>query len=157
MADAESFFPQRLPALLVIGDFFSPAMEPVRLCVEKLVERGCDARFAASVPGTSGNPAGDGWFPDLVVVCQHWPDEFTERDVRRLMVLYPLARVTCCYGPWCQSDGRSRDIWPLATRVPVCSAAGRIRRELDVLAGLCRPLPLTASRDEVFLFDSPVL
>lgn len=157
MADADTSFQQRSPALLVIGDFFSPAMEPVRLCVEDLVHEGCDARFAAGVPGPAADPATEGWFPDFVVVCQHWPDEFTERDVRRLMGLYPLARVSCCYGPWCQSDGRSRDIWPFAVRVPVCSAAGRIGRELEVLAGLRRPLPLTASRDEVFLFDTPVL
>jgi hypothetical protein len=143
-----------MPAtLLVIGDFFSPAMEPVRICIEALVDGGCDARFAAGVPGTLERPADDAWFPDLVVVCQHWPDEFTERDVRRLVGLYPLARVTCCYGPWCESDARSRDIWPLSVRAPVRYAADRIRRELEVIAGFGRPLPLTASRDEIFLFD----
>jgi hypothetical protein len=160
MADADTSTPARSPALLVIGDFFSPAMQPVRLCVERLVENACDARFRAGVPETAVSLGatldGEPWYPDLVVVCQHWPDEFTERDVRRLLTLSPLARLSCCYGPWCQSDGRSRDIWPLATRVPVESAAGRIARELEVLAGLRRPLPLTASRDEVFLFDTPV-
>jgi hypothetical protein len=148
-----------MPAtLLVIGDFLSATMEPVRICVEALIDGGNDARFAASVPGISERPEDSGWFPDLVVVCQHWPEEFTEQDVRRLLRMYPLARVTCCYGLWCESDGRNRDIWPLSVRVPVRSAADRIGRELEVIAGFRRPLPLTASRDEVFLFeaDGPV-
>lgn len=147
---------KRFPALFVIGDFFSPVMDPLRLCVEDLVRNGCDARFAASLPTTGEASAADDWFPDLVLVCQHWPDEFTERDMLRILALYPLARLTCCYGPWCQSDGRSRDIWPLAARVPVQAAAERIARELEVVAGTRRPLPLTASRDEVFLFDTAV-
>ncbi len=66
--------------------------------------------------------------------------------------LYPLARLVCCYGPWCASDGRTRDIWPLAVRVPVDAAAERIRRELEVLSGRRQPLPLTASRDEDLSF-----
>ena len=85
------------------------------------------------------------WFPDLVIVCQHWPDEFSEHEIHRLLARYPLARVICCYGPWCRSDGRRRDLWPFAVRVPVEEAAGRIRREREVLAGRRQPLPLTAS------------
>jgi hypothetical protein len=154
MANAETLLPERSPKLLVIGDFFSPTMQPVRRCVEYLVEAGADARFVPTVPQNMVESGGDGSFPDLVVVCQHWPDEYTDRDVRRLIGLFPLARVSCCYGPWCASDGRSRDIWPLSLRVPVELAPERIRRELDVLAGRRRPLPLTASRDEVFLFDA---
>jgi hypothetical protein len=140
--------------LLVIGDFFSTTMQPVRHCVEALVEGGHDARFVASLSRNVANPEDTTWFPDLVIVCQHWPDEFTERDVLSILRTSPLARLTCCYGPWCESDGRTRDIWPLAVRVPVRSAADRIHRELDVIAGFSRPLPLTASRDEIFLFDS---
>jgi hypothetical protein len=154
MANAENSLPERSPKLLVIGDFFSPIMQPVRRCVESLVEAGADARFVPGVPQAGADSDGGGWFPDLVVVCQHWPDEYTDGQVRRLIGFFPLARVSCCYGPWCASDGRSRDIWPLAVRVPVDSAAERIRRELDVVAGRRRPLPLTASRDEVFLFDA---
>jgi hypothetical protein len=140
--------------LLILGDFFSTAMEPVRLCVETLIDGGSDARFAASVSRISERPDDTGWFPDLIVVCQQWPDEFTEQDVRRLFTLYPLARLTCCYALWCESDGRNRDIWPHSVRVPVRCAAARIGRELEVIAGTTQPLPLTASRDEIFLFDA---
>jgi hypothetical protein len=37
--------------------------------------------------------------------------------------------------------------------VPAAFAAQRIAIEFEVLAGTRWPLPLTASRDEIFLFD----
>jgi hypothetical protein len=154
MVDADTPLRQPSPAILVIGEFFSPEMSAVRVCVEKLVAAGADLCLSPRVPEGTARSDAPVWFPDLVVVCQHWPDEFTERDVRRILTLFPLARLACCYGPWCQSDGRSRDIWPLAVRVPAAAAPDRLRRELDVVAGRIRPLPLTASRDEVFLFDA---
>jgi hypothetical protein len=144
----------RSPPLLVIGDLFSPTMKPLRAFVEHLVESGCDARFVASVAEARALSTDDGWFPELVLVCQHGSDEFTTQDVHGLIGRFPLARLVCCYGPWCASDGRTRDIWPLAVRVPVELAAERIRRELEVLSGRRPPLPLTASRDEIFLFDN---
>jgi len=140
--------------VLVIGDESSTAMQPVRICVEGLVADGADARFAADATKLSEDTGWNGWHPDLVVVCQHWSDEFGEPDVQRLLESYPLARLVCCYGLWCESDGRTRDVWPLSVRVPARSAAERIGCELAVIAGTRAPLPLTASRDEIFLFDA---
>ncbi|MEX0715608.1 MAG: hypothetical protein WD066_03435 [Planctomycetaceae bacterium] len=91
--------------------------------------------------------------PDLVVALQSWPDEFPRTVVERAIARFPLARWVCCYGEWCASDGRSRDIWPPGARVPVASARSRIARELAVIRGDLSPLPPTASRDEVFAFD----
>jgi len=47
----------------------------------------------------------------------------------------------------------ARDVWPLAVRVPAEFGARRIDLELQVLSGDRWPLPLTASRDEIFAFD----
>ena len=92
MADADTPSRQPSPAILVIGEFFSPEMSALRLCVENLVAVGCrSSAFRPAVPAERPSSDGPDWFPDLVVVCQHWPDEFTERDVRRLLTLYPLA------------------------------------------------------------------
>lgn len=154
MADVSAQFAERSPNLFVVGDFFSPTMTPLRIFVESLVESGCDARFAVRVAEVSPCQTDEPWFPELVIVCQHLPDEFTTAEVHRLIGLFPLARLVCCYGPWCASDGRTRDLWPLAVRVPVELGPERIRRELEVLSGRRRPLPLTASRDEIFLFDN---
>jgi len=141
-------------SILVIGDCDSETMRPVRRLIDSLIESGAIARFAADLDASIKRGRDDNWFADLVVVCQHWSDEFSEHKVWKLLSRHPLARLTCCYGPWCESDGRTRDIWPLAVRVPVRATEERIRRELDVIAGRCAPLPLTASRDEIFLFDA---
>ena len=145
-------FPAKL-CVLVIGDRLSAQMQPLRAALDAIVERGADLRVQAAVPSALTEDPGASWFPDLVIVCQHWPDEYSERDVRWLLSSYSLARLVCVYGPWCESDGRTRDIWPFSVRVPVRCSADRIGRELEVIAGASPPLPLTASRDEVFLFD----
>ena len=91
--------------------------------------------------------------PGIVIILQNWPDEYLRRELEQLLATWPLARFVCCYGPWCASDGRTREVIPFAVRVPVYQARQRIRRELAVLRGQHVPLPLTAARDECFLFD----
>jgi hypothetical protein len=98
------------------------------------------------------SPSGD-FLPDLILACQHWPDEYTAAEVELLIARFPLARIVCCYGPWCVSDGRTRNYWPAAVRVPIEVAPDRIRLESRVIAGEIPPLPLTAGLDEVFAFD----
>jgi hypothetical protein len=87
---------------------------------------------------------------DLIVVCQSWSDEYTAGEVAALLSAAPLARILCVYGRWCDSDGRTRDVWPLAVRVPAAKFETRLLHELKVLAGTLPPLPLTATRTEIF-------
>ncbi len=97
--------------------------------------------------------------PDLIVIVQNWPDEFSPSEIASLFAFAPLARVVVAYGAWCESDGRNRHLWPLAVRVPLRSAAARIEHEWRLLheeRGL-EPLPLSASREEVFAADHPPL
>jgi hypothetical protein len=140
-------------SLLVIGRAFSSEMAGVERRVEELARDAADVRIAANIPEALARSTADGWHADLVIVCQHWPDEYTAAEVRAVLRAFPLARLVCCYGAWCSSDGRTRDVWPLAVRVPAEWAARRIALELEVLAGDRWPLPLTASRDEIVLFD----
>jgi hypothetical protein len=100
-------------------------------------------------------PDAEGWFPDLIIVAQSWPDQFSAAEVHRLLATFPLARVVCCYGCWCDSDGRNRSIWPPGSRIAAEFAPLRIERELRLLTGQDRSpaLPLTASRTEVFAHD----
>jgi hypothetical protein len=140
--------------VLAVGDLSTQELQPVRALVDILAERGSDVHYAADLsPKRLSDGCGD-WFANLVLVCQHWPDEFSEPDVRRLLTRHPLARIVCCYSPWCESDGRTRTTWPLAVRVPIRCAVERIDRELEVLGDKRAPLPLTASRDEIFRFDA---
>lgn len=131
-----------------------------------------EVRFAKTV-SVAERFAGEGWFPDLVVVLQHWPDEWTARDVRRLFTLFPLARWVSACGVWCESDGRNRDVFPGALRVFARSAVLRLEREWaaiwrsdaerfstdgsSILSGSSNfpdRLPLTAGREECFAYDA---
>ena len=96
--------------------------------------------------------------PDLIVIVQSQPDEFSSTEIASLFAFAPLARVVVAYGAWCESDGRTRHTWPLAARVSLSSAPARIEREWRLLNGMpgSEPLPLSSSREEVFAVDHPV-
>jgi hypothetical protein len=141
--------------VLVLGDDSSAEMRPIRDVARRVVPPGflrCASDLVAAISPASTR---DEWFSDLIVVCQNWPDEFTAVDVRDLLTTFPLSRLVCCYSPWCESDGRSRNIWPTGSRIPVSQAPRRIQREYNSLrTGRTGDLlPLTASRDEVFEFE----
>ena len=91
----------------------------------------------------------DGDVPDLVIVLQDTPDQFPPQDIRQLLSTWPLTRLVVCYGPWCRGDGRNRDNWPLAVRVPHTAAASRLESECRVLNGGDTGLPWTAARTEI--------
>ena len=91
----------------------------------------------------------DGEVPDLVIVLQDTPDQFPPEDIRQLLSTCPLARLVVCYGPWCRGDGRNRDNWPLAVRVPHTAATSRLDTECRVLSGRDTGLPWTAARTEI--------
>lgn len=96
------------------------------------------------------------WIPDLIVVLQSHPDEYTGSEIDQFHQFAPLARWVVCCGSWCESEGRTRNLWPLALRVPLRSAASRIQREWQLLCGdNLRPLPMSASREECFDVDHP--
>jgi len=141
--------------LLLLGDSELDDFRPV---VQFLHSHGAikTERRTADVSGLRQTIERDGWYPDLVVACEAWPDRFSEAAVLELLALCPLARIVCCFGPWCDSAGRTRSIWPLALRVPVAASQPRIEREIAMLENdrsPSRPLPLTASRAEIFEFD----
>lgn len=95
--------------------------------------------------------------PQLIVVVQQFPDEYPSSEVLRLLSDFPISRLICCYGPWCAADGRTRNIWPPAVRVPIGEFEHRLLRERDVIAGTEAALDRTAGLDELFPFDHPAL
>jgi hypothetical protein len=131
---------------------FAPIVEFLRQRMDL-----ASTRTATDLNGLRRFVGREDWHPDLIIVCQAWSEQFSEAEVHELIALCPLARIVCCFGPWCDSDGRTRSIWPLAVRAPIAAAAGRLARELALLqnapAGRRSPPPLTASRAEVFEFD----
>jgi hypothetical protein len=92
--------------------------------------------------------------PDLIVVIQSQPDEYCRAEIDSLGSLAPLARWVVCCGAWCESEGRTRQLWPLASRVPLRSAISRIQQEWRTLRGEnVSMLPPSGSREEVFAAD----
>ncbi|MCA8990595.1 MAG: hypothetical protein KDA88_01380 [Planctomycetaceae bacterium] len=91
--------------------------------------------------------------PDLIVVCQQHPDEYTQAEVNQLLEQFPLTRTVCVVGRWCLSMRRTRDVWPPALLIEAEQAKSRIQRELDVFRGNRTPLPRTAALEEVYAFD----
>ncbi len=135
------------PAILLVGDWQRTEMLPIRDWVDSLGSRGIVEQFN-HLPTEMIDP------PDLVIVCQSWPDELTAEAVSAALGRWPLALWVCCYGAWCESDGRTRTIWPISVRVPVREAVPRLDHVWQILSEQRgEPLPLTASRDEAFAFD----
>ena len=93
--------------------------------------------------------------PDLIVVLQCSPDEYSRHDVHQLLAFAPLARVIVCAGAWCESESRNRDLWPQAVRLPIWASQGRLQQEWQLLLGSesFNPLLWSASREEIFACD----
>lgn len=127
--------------ILIVGDLDSADALPLRDWLRAHtpppnVRRAADLREVRRIKD------GGDWLPDLVLVCQSWSDQFSAVDANALVAWFPLARLVCCHGPWCESDGRTRTQWPLAVRVRASLAPARLDLEID--------LPLTATRADVF-------
>ena len=89
---------------------------------------------------------------DITIVLQSRSDDELAEHVNALIGATLFRRLICCFGPWCESENRNRDLWPEANRVPVRIAARvvewevlRIRRGEDAI-------PPTCSRDEIFAY-----
>ncbi len=141
--------------VLLLGD---PALDEFRPAVETIRQQvpGERVREASGVFDLTALVGAGGWHPDLIVVLQSWSDQFSENDFHKVLALCPLARIVCCFGAWCDSDGRTRSIWPLAVRIPIVAARRRLINELALLENHhspVAPLPLTASRAEIFESD----
>lgn len=135
------------PAILLVGDAQRSEMSPICDWINSLDSRAI-VRRADHLSEEPLDP------PDLVIVSQSWPDEFSASEVSATLGRWPLALWVVCYGAWCSSDGRTRSVWPISVRVPVGEAEARLNHVWRIITQHDgEPLPLTASRDEAFAFD----
>lgn len=130
---------------LLIGDVTSPHFEPVRGCLQGRIQQQLATLTDALDWVIAGQP-----IPDGLLVYQSFPDEFSSDQIEQLIGSLPLARWIVCFGPWCESIGRTEQVWPVAWCVPLKDVEPRIAREAaaHVRDEPCR-LP-TMSRDESF-------
>lgn len=110
---------------------------------------------ASDLPAAMSRLVGGNWCPELVVVYQGIPDQFAAADVETFVGQIPMTRCVVVFGPWCESIGRTEQVWPIGWCVPLQHAAVRLQQELADWQSDEPPLPPTASRDEGFV-DSAV-
>jgi len=139
--------------LLIVGHTERAEASPLAGWIAQHL-RPAQTRFCSSMDEALAQWRAQEWNPDLVVIFQSWPDEYSPVEIDQLSRLAPLARWVVCHGSWCESDGRTRDLWPLAVRVPLRSAESRLTHEWQLLNGApVASLPMSASREEAFGVD----
>lgn len=138
--------------VLIVGSEKSPLMATVQNAIVRIFPE--TTRYDRFPHWNAINFDGNDSPPDLAIILQHWPDEFTAEEIRTALSRWPLTRWLCCHGPWCASDGRTRQIWPPALRVTTDDLESRLAGELRTLRGELSPLPATAALDEVFAFTT---
>ena len=92
--------------------------------------------------------------PDVIVVAQAYPGQFSTEAVDRLRCLEPLAPVVGLLGSWCEGETRSGQPWPAAVRIYWHQWPAQAEQEIARLrAGTCSTwsLPITASEEERLL------
>src|SRR5258708_1025798 len=102
-----------LKTVLVLGECDRAEMILLKNWLKDRVGQDCRWVSAKDVRSLSREFANDE-FPELIVVFQSWSDQYSASEVDELLAFAPLARVVVCYGAWCESDGRNRQIWPMS-------------------------------------------
>lgn len=98
--------------------------------------------------------AGGRFLPEVIVVAQSHPGQFSARQIDRLRRLAPLARVLALLGSWCEGEVRTGNPWPAVIRVYWHQWLPCWRQELARLRqGECPAwgLPVTASEEDRLL------
>jgi CheY-like chemotaxis protein len=135
--------------VLITGDYdycdFRAAVswlaEHTDLAPEPTLEQ-CSRRLEDSVP------------PELVVIAQSRPGQFSRSQIEQLHGKSPLTRLVALLGSWCEGEPRSGNPWPGVVRVYWHQWKTRVvpgfLRELDFDGKCAWQLPRTASAGEQF-------
>ena len=97
--------------------------------------------------------------PEVIVLLQAYPGQFSHADLDRLQRQYPLSRLVLLLGTWCEGEKRSGQPWPAAVRLYWHQGPERLRQELGRLTagrGSAWGLPVTATEEERLLAASEV-
>jgi len=109
---------------------------------------------AAEMESASRALAGGEVAPDVIVVVQAYPGQFSAEAVDRLRRLAPLARVLGLLGSWCEGEPRTGQPWPGAIRIYWHEWSARVEREFACLRKgepSTWALPITAGEEERLL------
>jgi hypothetical protein len=136
--------------VLLIGDIASPRFDEVLLELPLNASSLCENSSCRNAREAIERLDAHHESPQLVLVYQSYPDEYPRADVEQLIGRLPLSRFVVVFGPWCESIGRTEQVWPIGWCVPLLHSPVRLQRELASLADNQPPMPATTSRDEAF-------
>lgn len=145
--------PGRLLSILLIGDAsrreFAAAIEFTRSVAQ--VQHHHEASAAIEHLATAVES------PELILLAQRWPGEFSGPELDSLQSAAPLARIVCLVGSWSEGEARSGRPWPGMVRVEAVAWPARLGQDLERLARGEAPswsLPITARDEERVLAAS---
>jgi len=140
------------PSVLLIGDAnrreFRAALSSLRRGGLPIVVPDVEAAAAK---------LGQGLAPELVVLAQAFPGQFSQAEVDRLRRLAPLARILGLLGSWCEGEPRTGRVWPGVARIYWHQWLPRADEELARMHQGIRTtwgLPDTATDEERLLLDA---
>jgi len=136
--------------VLLVGSTFRWEFREARAVLERFsrVVPAIDAATAAAVIET------DEVAPDVIVVAQAYPGQFSAEAIDHLRRLAPLSPVIGLLGSWCEGEMRTGEPWPGTLRVYWHQWASPTEQELRRLSrGECSSwgLPATATEEEHLL------
>jgi DNA-binding NarL/FixJ family response regulator len=112
---------------------------------------------AANVASATAILAAGKCVPDLIIVAQAFPGEFSREAIDELRRQAPLARVVGLLGSWCEGELRSGQPWPAAIRTYWHQWPQRWGRQVTrLMCGECPTwgLPATATDEERLLLEA---
>jgi hypothetical protein len=140
-------------SILFLGDATRPEFHESRANLERW---GSIADFD-DVDSATAALSDDRLSPDLVVLAQAFPGQFSHQVIDRLRRLAPLARLLGLMGSWCEGEMRSGSPWPATVRTywhQWPARGGRQLRRLAMGQSCSWALPLTATDEERLLADA---
>ncbi len=137
-------------SILLLGDTRRTEFERART-----VANSCGAvREFADVASAAAALAEAHVVPDVIVIAQSFPGQFSHEAIDGLRRLAPLARVVGLMGSWCEGEMRTGSPWPGVVRTYWHQWTARCTRQLDRLAAgqsTSWALPPTATEEERLL------
>jgi len=133
--------------MLLLGEINRPEFQGARSTLQSL---GRLSSFAEAESAVEALATGE-IIPDIIVIAQTYPGQFSSQAIDRLRRLAPLGRVLGLLGSWCEGEARSGHPWPALVRVYWHEWNVRAQRELGCLIqGRCTSwgLPITATEEE---------
>jgi len=140
--------------VLWIGDASASELAPTR---DLLAHAGCHLHFVSNW-GAMAQLESDVW-PDLILLVQQVPGQFSSQDVASLVSRWPLARVVILAGSWCEGELRSHPPLPVAERWYAHQAPARMAAELQHWQAGHAPswsLPATVTSEERTLWQARI-